>query len=381
MVKRKQIAPLLLLLAGIALWLTQGHWLPLLLAQLPLLEERSTLLQALDALVNLLIVVFNILMAYLVWASRSEEKAEQEWELEPLRRITPQGIRRGLGEWGGRVNWIDRHATHVADLRTHGRVVITGRMKIGKTREAAELIRRAVAEDLVAPDHIYEPAPVFRFLSDASLREALRRSLDPQAPTLLFVDDLPYQFPDEALEQLTTALDVLRECKAAYVVATARTDQLTEAHRAWLQKRGFHVLTLPDMDAEQTGRLVDNAAGLFGLQVEDAARAVFVAERDGTPELTLMALRRLRTEGATQVDEVAARRVARESLLEGWPKRGAILRSACRRPALCWTPWRPSTPRGYAPERLWCSTTPPTCGGSGAAGAGPGAACPPCAAA
>ena len=229
---------------------------------------------------------------------------------------TPHRIRENLGH-GGQVNWIDRGVSHVADLRTYGRVVISGRMKLGKTREAAELIRRAVTEELVPQDRIYEPAPAFRLLTGNTLLTALRWVLTPQLPALLFLDDLPYRFYGDGLEQLEEALAALQECKAAYVVTTARTDQLTEDHQAWLARQGFHRIELSDLNEQQTGRLVDSAGGTFDLRVDDAARAEFVDERDGTPELILTSMRRLKSEGVKQVDREIARSVIQGSLHQG----------------------------------------------------------------
>ncbi len=315
--KRRQFTMLILLLAGIVLWLTRGWWLPAILAYLPLVEKRSDLLQALDALVSMAMLLFNAVLAYILWLSRSGKRDERAWEMEPLRPTTPQDIHERLGR-GGRVHWIDREATRLGDLRAHGRLIITGRMKLGKTREAAELISCAVAEDLVPPDRVYEPGPALRFLSQESLRTVLQRSLDPQMPVLIFVDDLPYHFHSTGLNRLAEALAAIRACKIAYVVATARTDQLTEAHRAWLEQYGFHTIELRDLSAEQIGRLVDAAASTFKLQVDNAARVKFVAGRDGTPELTIMGLRRLSAEGVIRVDQATARRVMRESLAEAW---------------------------------------------------------------
>jgi len=107
-----------------------------------------------------------------------------------LQAITPEEIRARMGR-GGRVNWIDRGVTEVAHLRGHGRVVITGRVKVGKTREAVELMRRAVDEDLVPEGQIFELAPAYRLLTEGTLSTALRGAVVSDAPVLFLVDDLP----------------------------------------------------------------------------------------------------------------------------------------------------------------------------------------------
>lgn len=47
---------------------------------------------------------------------------------------------------GKEIRWIDRGVVTPGDLPGNPRLVIIGRMKMGKTREAAELIRRALAD-------------------------------------------------------------------------------------------------------------------------------------------------------------------------------------------------------------------------------------------
>ncbi|MFN2169670.1 MAG: tetratricopeptide repeat protein, partial [Anaerolineae bacterium] len=175
-----------------------------------------------------------------------------------------------------------------------------------------------MSTELVRRGRIFEPGPAFRLLSGDTLSAALRKALSPQLPALLFLDDLPKHFYGEGLEQLSNAFEVLLECKTAYVVATARIDQLTEEHKTWLAEERFHFVELPDLDEDQTGRLVDSAAGAFGLQVDDRARAEFVDERNGMPELILASMRRLKSEEVTHVDRDNARRVIRGSLSEVW---------------------------------------------------------------
>ena len=89
--------------------------------------------------------------------------------MRSLRPITPQEMRQRLGR-GGKVAWIDRKATGVETLRAQRRLVITGRMELGKSREAAELVRRAVAAaerrglsfhvgNIFSADLFYTPEP------------------------------------------------------------------------------------------------------------------------------------------------------------------------------------------------------------------------------
>ena len=211
MMKRGQLALLLFLLLGIALWLTYGLWLLPLLAQLPGPQRPTYLFPALEAAVNLAFFAINGALALLLWRSRRKRRQEPAWEAGPLRPVTPEQIRQNLG-LGGQVNWIDRSAARVSDLRTHHRLLIVGRTGLGKTREAAELIRRALSQGLVPEERIYEPTPWFHLLTSDSLRSALGQRLTPQLPLLLFLDDLPCHVLGEGLDQLQSALSTLQKC-------------------------------------------------------------------------------------------------------------------------------------------------------------------------
>jgi tetratricopeptide (TPR) repeat protein len=241
----------------------------------------------------------------------------EEVNVEMLQAITPEESRARMGR-GGRVNWINRGVTEVAQLRGHDRILIAGRMKVGKTREAVELVRRAVDEDLIPETQIFELAPGFRLLAAGALPSVLRRTVATEIPVLILVDDLPRHCFGQGLARLGEALTVLEACTVCYVVATARSDQLTDAQKTWLDEQGFRIIELPELDAGQTGRLLDGAAGTYELYVGDRARDEFVAQGDGTPELLLASLRRLWAEGVRQVGRKEARRVAERSLEEAW---------------------------------------------------------------
>ena len=310
-----------MLLAVTALWVSHQWWLPHVPALLLFMKEQSDVFQAIDSILNIvwklvlaLGVIWGVIWLGLHWPRKQSDTARTEALLHP---VTPEDIRNRMGR-GGQVEWINRDATDVSSLQAHGRVMITGRMKIGKTREAAELVDRVLALDLVPKDRVFEPGPAFRVLSRESLIETLRGTIAPQSPALLFVDDLPFHYFGSGLNQLSDALDVLGECKNSYVVATARDDQLTEAHRDWLEEEGFQVMNLGELDAEETGRFLDAASDTFDLQMDDAARKEFVDGGDGTPESTLIGLRLLAAEGVTRIDSEIAHRVARESLVEAW---------------------------------------------------------------
>jgi hypothetical protein len=134
--RRRQLALLLCLVVGVALWLTRSAWLPPLLAQLPPIQGSAALLGAPEVIVSVALLAACGVLVYLLWRSRYEGRVDQKEGALPLRSTTPQRIRRSLGR-GGQVNWIDRGISRVGDLHSNRRLVITGRRKLGKTRELA----------------------------------------------------------------------------------------------------------------------------------------------------------------------------------------------------------------------------------------------------
>jgi len=236
----------------------------------------------------------------------------------PLRPVTVGNLLARLGR-GGQVPYVPRQVTSAELLRSHPAVVITGPMKLGKTREAINLIRRAIADDLVTESGLLEPRPALGLLPTGVLRSSALSQLDPNAPALLFVDDLPFHFTGDALDRLGELLDSLHACKRCLFVATARQDQLdaSEPCRTWLKRHAVHTVTMPPLDASQVGTLIDNAAPVFGIDVQPEGRTDLVAGSNGTPEQIVAGLRGLE-EGTRILDSESAERIIAASPARQW---------------------------------------------------------------
>ena len=293
------------------------RWLfiPWLLSVLPPRSDPEKFINGLESVANIFYGAITLLVTIII--SLTKKKREEKAEETHLRSVSLTELRERPGKQGGQVNWIDRGATRVGDLRAFGRIIITGHMKMGKTREAVELIQKAVKDDQVKEARIFEPGPTFRFFKPNKLQEALK-SIDQKEPILLFLDDFPFHYYGESSRRLSDLLQALKVCTDVLVVATARLDQMTDEHRSWLVKQKIHELPLPSMGEDQIGRLLDAATGIFNLQVDDDARTTFIKESDGTPELTLLCLRRLQLLGKTHITGEIAAQIAHESLAEAW---------------------------------------------------------------
>lgn len=74
--KRKRVVLLILLICGIGLWISQDRWLTFLSNQLAVVEKYSGLLEGVDALLNIVLLIFNASLSYFLWLSRDSDTSE-----------------------------------------------------------------------------------------------------------------------------------------------------------------------------------------------------------------------------------------------------------------------------------------------------------------
>jgi hypothetical protein len=148
-------------------------------------------------IIILLFLGLTIVSGYFTWFQwRQQSNHEYSKSFNLLNPVTVDELREGLGK-GGAINWIDRNTTDINQLRSNGKVVITGKMKLGKTREALELIQKAIASELIASNRVYKPNALFISPSqEISLSEL---NIELEHPLLLFIDDLPYFYSGNQL--------------------------------------------------------------------------------------------------------------------------------------------------------------------------------------
>jgi tetratricopeptide (TPR) repeat protein len=246
-------------------------------------------------------------------------KVDQTLITAPIQPTTLENILADatLGGW---VKYINRNSTKPSDLSAYSRIVIIAPRKMGKSREAAELISHA-AGDLFLPTRIFTPSSVQVKLLD---RNAIQRQLklEPQitashAPILLYIDDLPNEFKGKDLASLTNLLDALGVFIInLYVVATARENYLSPDDLAWLAHNQFKMVHLPPLDAPQAGQLVDYYSAAEKIEIDEDARQVLINRSDGTPELILRSLRRMKDAGFSRFTRAEADKLTLASLDE-----------------------------------------------------------------
>jgi hypothetical protein len=131
-----------------------------------------------------------------------QEKISNE---PPLIKTSPANIREVLGR-GGQVSFINRRVQDKPILDEWKKVIIVGKMKSGKTREAAELIQWAIDHDLIHTDQIYEPSQTFRALDASGLEDSLKWKLDTGRKVLVFIDDFPKQLSETGKKKMGNSI-------------------------------------------------------------------------------------------------------------------------------------------------------------------------------
>lgn len=246
-------------------------------------------------------------------------KVDKSLEAAPIQSIPLDNLlaNTSLGGW---VKFVDRDSVSLSDLSASTRIVIIAPRKMGKGREAAELISSATS-NLILPTRIFTPlAAQVKLLGKNALQRELQflpELAASQDPILLFIDNFTYDFKSKDLVFLHNLLDALSACVTnLYVVATARENHLSEADLTWLTDNQFKTICLPPLDGPKVGLLVDNYSAAEKITIDQDARKILVDRSDGTPELTLRSLRRMKDAGFSNITSVEAQKLTFSTMEE-----------------------------------------------------------------
>ncbi len=311
---KKQFILIALLAAALLLLATSQLWIPFLLSLLPVIAENSELIQALEALLNILSVIITGVLAVLTWLAVKPLPADSS-QPQPLEPCPSEHIIPGRG---ASVNWVPRGGIDGVNLNANRRLLITGSMKSGKSRAAAELIQRAVAGEKVLPGRVFAPLRRFGCADAEGVKTAIRQQVDPKAAILLYIEDLPVHFPHHQIDLLSGAFQALQECRSCFIIVDARNDQLDREYREWLREQGFATINLRRLNARQSAELVDAASLAYNLELDPKAKQVLSERSEGNPERLINPLRRLNNQGQLQVSAVEMEAVMQVSLEEEW---------------------------------------------------------------
>jgi len=186
-------------------------------------------------------------------------------------------------------------------FRRRGRVLIQGRSKTGKSREAVELLRRwwhTGPTVLLAKNHVGLHPPY-------KVPDTL-----PVRNLVLFFDDVDRYCGDaDAVKRLDQTMTffagLCHDPGELRVIATARQEpefwgklQYDEAAPPWA---GFEMLSLPALPPDGARRLIDHLAQACGVDVDPTVVGDLAAKNDGTFLNLVLSFRGWLHEGVTRV--------------------------------------------------------------------------------
>ena len=328
MVKPRRAALVFLVLAALlaVAWVSRARWLADLLAAL---GGNAALITIIVAILSLLVAAGA---AVVQWSGQRRPPPQPPGRLvQPVALGALRAQFRDLEKQT--FAYVDRGALN-RQLMFPSRLVITGDPKVGKTREAVELIGRVLEPRHVPPARIFRPTTELRGTDTNAVTGQIRKDVGDHGPLLLFVDDLPRFFQMNELDRLAAALNELKNCGDLHVVATARDDQLTPGHRAWLSAHDFGTIPLSRWGADDVARLVDDGLYLVELPDDSEGRQALVDGNDGTPELTRLTL--LALAGLGRSDRQTVEETQRDTYLDMWraTREELIARQPAVRPLL-----------------------------------------------
>ncbi|MCW5864932.1 MAG: tetratricopeptide repeat protein [Anaerolineae bacterium] len=310
MVKPRRAALVFLVLAALlaVAWFSRARWLADLLAAL---GGNAALITIIVAILGLLVAAGA---AVVQWSGQRRPPPQPPGRL--VQPVALDALRAQFRDLEKQTfAYVDRGALN-RQLMFPSRLVITGDPKVGKTREAVELIGRVLEPRHIPPARIFRPTTELRGTDTNAVTGQIRKDVGDHGPLLLFVDDLPRFFQMNELDRLAAALNELKNCGDLHVVATARDGQLTAGHRDWLSAHDFRAIPLSRWGADDVARLVDDGLYLVELPDDSEGRQALVDGNDGTPELTRLTL--LALAGLGRSDRQTVEETQRDTYLDMW---------------------------------------------------------------
>ena len=186
-------------------------------------------------------------------------------------------------------------------FQNNGRVLLCGRSKTGKTREAIELLRRQKHTNptiLVARNHVglYPPFKIPELL--------------PRQNIILFFDDVDRYLGDSAaLKRLTQTISFFSElCHGSgelRIIATARQEeefwqklQYAGSRQPW---NSFKLLNLQPLPSDHAVEFINTIAGAVGIKIVPLVVEKMAKTNDGTLLNLILTIRNWLTQGLTYV--------------------------------------------------------------------------------
>ena len=304
------------------LFFTRSHWQPWLFS---VLFPRQQELEGIKLLVDL----FNGILALATvdrWSCQViiPHRQQSRKNLPPNSSLSPTTVEKILNTYTAeswqKIPWIDRSIVTTGDLRRCQVVILKGRMKSGKSREAAELIRRALAEEVILPAQLFDISAGMLEFSPDTLRSALEKKLDCASRALFYLNELPANATDKQLETLSEYLRMIRQCSPGYFVATLRSDHYENnpALQKWLKENDAALIEMKALTDDESSQLIDELLGIYPIELDQTSRRLLIDHSDGTPYHLLLTFQHLTEKGRKEISQDELKRIASQSMEEIW---------------------------------------------------------------
>jgi tetratricopeptide (TPR) repeat protein len=316
--KRKETRiSLVITIVLFVLFITRQMWfLPIYQYLSPRQIKFETLHDLIETINGVIALISSLISIYLLFFNRPSEPQKREL-LVPL-SLEKYSIDL-LGKIGSQVEWFDRGVVTIDTLLGNKHLLIIGKRKVGKTREAFELIQRMIDNNYISADRVYDLGASIRNYQPETARNYVLQIINRNAPNLFYIENLPRQCTGTALEVLSAVVDALQDShQDYYLIITARSDQLADEHKQWIAKNIHNKVELHKISSLQVIDMVTRFANNNGISLDDGAIEEFVDHSDGTTDQLVHSFVFIHNDKIKVLDKQLAHEYISKSSLEMW---------------------------------------------------------------
>lgn len=245
---------------SLVLIITRQLWEPLIQIIANLTDvQLETFKLRLDIILGIisLLSTLGTIAAFVYRRAASPTRSDALQKASLLTPITPQSLIDALpNPIGRKLFWVDRGKIQ-PDITTYRRIAIIAPPSFGKTREAAEILRRITRA--VGENQAYRIANQLVNLPANTARQYLRSQLAENCQPILLFENLP----PEQIPQLAACLP-WSDNMQGYVLVTLSVENLSEKYRQWLVKHAYTLIELPAFNTRQIARMVEEIFARLG---------------------------------------------------------------------------------------------------------------------
>ena len=212
--------------------------------------------------------------------------------------------------------WVDYGVIHTRDLTPYRPLLLIERAEMGRSRQAAELIRYFLS-DKAPTTQIYDITRLPMQFPAEIIQDYLDRNLNRTIPAVFFINDC-HQYTPAQLKVLDLFFEIIQTYSCYYVLATARAEKITPEQEAWFKEKHFLVKEIKPLKKDQITRWVLAISDSFKTHLEENSIEAFGNHSDGTPAKIILAFRRLLENESKTITRDLVDQQCIQSLDEAW---------------------------------------------------------------